>query len=213
MFITLEGPEGSGKSSQARALATLLERTEPVTLTREPGGTPLGEQVRSLLFAPGTVAAEPVAELLLFSAARAQLVGEVIAPALRRGEIVVCDRFADSTRAYQGGGLGVEPEQVELAIRLATGGLEPDLTILLDIEAEHGLRRRTSARGDEGGGEMWNSFDARALAFHERVRRAYLQLALDAPQRIAVVDAARPFEAVARDVRALVAARLRVRVS
>ena len=194
-------------------LAAELRRTELVTLTREPGGTPLGEHVRSLLFAPDTVAAEPVAELLLFSAARAQLVGEVIAPALRRGEIVVCDRFADSTRAYQGGGLGVEPEQVELAIRPATGGLEPDLTILLDIEAEHGLRRRTSARGDEGGGEMWNSFDARALAFHERVRRAYLQLALDAPQRIAVVDAARPFEAVARDVRALVAARLRVRVS
>lgn len=213
MFITFEGPEGSGKSSQARALATVLERVEPVRLTREPGGTPLGEQVRSLLLAPDTVAPEPLTELLLFSAARAQLVREVIVPALRRGEIVVCDRFADSTRAYQGGGLGVEPEQVEAAIRLATGGLEPDLTILLDIDAERGLRRRMNAHNDGGESAIWNAFDARALAFHERVRRAYLRLSVDSPRRIAVVDAARPFEVVAEEVCALVAARRGVRAS
>ena len=207
MLITLEGPEGGGKSSQARALAPLLAPYGPVTLTREPGGTLLGERVRAVLLAPHDTPPDPLAELLLFAAARAQLLSEVVRPALARGEFVVCDRYSDSTRAYQGGGLGLPSDTVEAAIRLATGGLEPDLTLLLDVEPRVGLRRRRGA-GDAPDGGGWNAFDARELAFHQRVRAAYLRLAEEHPARIVVVDASRSAEQVAAEVRRIVLERV-----
>ncbi len=206
MFISLEGPEGSGKSTQARELVSTLGRFGTVLLTREPGGTELGERLREALLLSGTDPAHPVTELLLFSAARAQLVHHVIQPALAKGMIVVCDRYADSTRAYQGGGLGLPKEQVEQAILLATGGLEPDLTLYLDIPAAEGLARRRGASNKSGDG--WNEFDARELEFHERVRREYLRLADCYPNRIVAVDAGGSIEEVATRVRELVVGRL-----
>ncbi len=206
MFISLEGPEGSGKSTQARELFSTLERFGTVLLTREPGGTELGERLRDALLSSGTDPAHPVTELLLFSAARAQLVHHVIQPALTKGAIVVCDRYADSTRAYQGGGLGLPQEQVEQAIQLATGGLEPDLTLYLDIPAAEGLARRRSSVDHAGDG--WNEFDARELRFHERVRHEYLRLAERYPKRIVAIDARGTVEEVATRVRELVAGRL-----
>lgn len=203
MFISLEGTEGSGKTTQGRALAAALgEHAPPVLLTREPGGTELGERVRHTLLALDGPHLDPVTQLLLLSAARAQLVREVLLPALGRGETVLCVRYADSTRAYQGGGDGIPAPAIEDAIALATGGLEPDLTIYLDLDPEEGLRRRERARGEGavGAEEGWNSFDARSLEFHRRVREAYLRVAREHPHRIVVVDAAQPFEAVRAEV-------------
>ncbi len=204
MFITLEGTEGSGKSTQAAILRDALAPLGPVLLTREPGGTELGERIRRLLLEPGGDALDPVTELLLFSAARAQLVREVVVPALQRGEVVICDRYADSTRAYQGRGQGVAEDEVEAAIRLATGGLEPDLTIYLDVDAAEALSRRSRHRGDA----QWNRIDARDLEFHERVRRGYLEVARRFPYRIVVVDAGRPIGEVAAEIERVVLAGL-----
>jgi dTMP kinase len=194
LFITLEGGEGSGKSTQARYLRERLKRRNiPVTTVREPGGTPLGNRLRRLLkFSPTPLT--PEAELLLFNASRAQLVVDVIRPALDRGELVVCDRFSDSTTAYQGYGRGIPLEQVEAVNRAATGGLKPALTVFLDLPPEEGLKRHFALRDRfERGFERKEVMD-----FHRRVRQGYLDLARKEPERWLTIDARLSPRAVSR---------------
>ena len=203
MFITLEGPEGSGKTSQIAPLAEFLRRQGfSVVITREPGGTPIGDQIRAVLHNVENKSMTAVTELLLYSAARAQHVRELIAPALAAGQVVLCDRYADSTLAYQGYGRDVDMQDLAAMTRVATGGLQPDLTLLLDIDVARGLARRLA------GGEEMNRLDLETVAFHERVRAGYLQMAQAEPQRWRCVDADRPVEAVQADLRAIVQARL-----
>ncbi len=187
-LVTLEGGEGSGKSSQADALATLMrEHDYDVTTTREPAGTELGEIVKEIFQRGVTVT--PGAELLLFEAARAQHVQEVIRPALERGKVILCDRYTDSTLAYQGYGRGLSLDHLDAVNRIATGGLPPDFTILLDLPPEIGLARKEyEALGDSIGKE--------SLEFHQRVRAGYLELAQREPKRIVVVDASLPIDQV-----------------
>ncbi len=203
LFITLEGPEGSGKSTQARLLAGFLQGAgHDVLLTREPGGTRIGDQIRACLHDVANVEMTPETELLLYSASRAQLVREQIRPALAAGQIVVCDRFADSTLAYQGYGRGLDLVALRQITTFATGGLWPDLTLLLDIDVEQGLGRRA-----EGGQEM-NRLDREAVAFHRRVREGFHRLAAADPARWLVLDAAQPEAALQAALRAAVLARL-----
>ncbi len=203
MFITLEGPEGSGKSSQIRLLYDyLVAQGVAARLTREPGGTPIGDEIRACVHHVGHTAMCPEAELLLYSASRAQLVWEVLRPSLAAGMVVLCDRYYDSTLAYQGYGRGLDLTALRQITHFATGGLKPDLTLLLDIDVEAGLARRTN-----GGVEM-NRLDLETVAFHQRVRQGYHQLAAQEPARWVTIDAGRPPEAVQADLRALVAARL-----
>ena len=197
-FITIEGPEGSGKTTQAAALADHLAGLGlDVHLTREPGGTWLGERIREILLARtgSTAPTDPMTDALLFNAARRQLVTEVIRPAMAAGRTVVCARFADSTLAYQGFGAGVPLESLREVERVATEGLAPDLTILLDLPVEDGLARK--APGDVTRFEA--EFD---LDFHRRVRNGFLALAEADPGRFAVVDATGPTDDVARAVTA-----------
>ena len=206
MFITLEGPDGSGKTTQARLLAEYLRREgHDVVLTREPGGTDIGDQVRAILHDRANTGMNPRAEFLLYSASRAQLVAERIRPALAAGRLVVCDRFYDSSLAYQGYGRGLNLAVLWEITRFATGGLVPDLTLYLDIQPDQGLQRRLL-----GGGE-WNRLDQEALAFHRRVRAGYLELAGLEPERWVVMDAVRSVEEVQAEIRALVQARLEAR--
>jgi dTMP kinase len=203
-LITLEGPEGAGKTVIAKRLVGELERRgHEVVSTREPGGTRLGERLRSILLSQRAAEAEapvdPRADALLFNAARAQLVAEVIRPALERGAIVLCARFTDSTLAYQGYGAGLPVEQLRAVAEVATGGLVPDLTVLLDVPPTVGLGRKRGASRNR----FEASFD---LAFHERVRAGFLALAAAEPARFRVIDSARPIEAVAGDVIAAVLA-------
>ena len=189
-FITIEGPEGAGKTLQAQRLVAGLEALgAAVRLTREPGGTALGDRLRDILLARDGSRIAPRADALLFNAARAQLVAEVIAPALDAGEIVVCARYADSTLAYQGFGAGVSLDDLRLLADVATGGLVPDLTILLDVDPAVGLARK--ATPDHTRFEA--AFD---LAFHARVRAGFLELAAAEPERFRVIDAGRDAEAV-----------------
>ena len=193
-FITIEGPEGAGKTSQAgRLVAALRERGHAIRSTREPGGTALGERIRDLLLAPTATPIDPLADALLFNAARRQLVGEVIEPSLAAGTTVICARFADSTRAYQGYGGGLPLAELERLERIATGGLVPDRTILLDVPVEIGLARK--APDDRTRFET--GFD---LAFHRRVRDGFLALAAAEPGRFVVVDATADEDQVARQV-------------
>jgi dTMP kinase len=182
-FITIEGPEGAGKTVQAARLeASLRERGVPVLGTREPGGTSLGERIRELLLAPATTPIDPLADALLFNAARRQLIEEVIEPALAAGTTVVCARYADSTRAYQGHGGGTDLAVLATLEEIATGGLLPDLTLLLDLPVEVGLARK--APDDQTRFET--GFD---LAFHRRVRNGFLEMAVHEPGRFRVFDA------------------------
>jgi dTMP kinase len=202
VFITFEGPEGSGKTTQAYLLAEhLQQRGHDVVLSREPGGTPIGDQIRAVLHDPANVDLYAWAEVLLYSASRAQLVAQIVRPALTAGKVVVCDRYADSTMAYQGYGRGLDLHALREVTRLATGGLVPDLTLYLDIEPDRGLQRRLL------GGEEWNRLDQETLAFHCRVRSGYLHLAGLEPERWVVIDAARSVEEVQREVRGVVQAR------
>jgi dTMP kinase len=202
MFITFEGPDGSGKTCQVALLAEYL-RTLGLTVmaTREPGGTEIGNQVRAILSNLENTAMRPRTEILLFQASRAQLVEQEILPRLKTGEVVICDRYADSTLAYQGYGHQLELEPLRRLIDFATGGLKPDLTLLLDIDVEEGLRRRAD------GGD-WNRLDAYELAFHKRVRRGYLELAQMEPQRWVLLNAAEPMEILQSSVRKVVCERL-----
>jgi dTMP kinase len=202
MFITLEGPDGSGKSTQAPLLRDFLcAQGFDVLATREPGGTPVGDQIRKVLFDLKNSEMEPRAELLLFQASRAQLVSQVIRPHLAAGGIVLSDRYADSTIAYQGYGHRLDLAQVRAVVDFATGGLKPDLTLLLDLEAEEGLRRRGKS-GD------WNRMDAYTLEFHRRVRQGYLEMAYQEPGRWMIVDAQAPVDQLQASIRKIVLTRL-----
>lgn len=191
LFITFEGGEGSGKSTQVTVLRRRLQRRGvPCTVVREPGGTPLGRSLRRILkFSSSPLA--PMTEVLLFNASRAQLVTQVIQPALSKGMVVLCDRFADSTLAYQGYGRGVSLEVVEMVNRTATENLKADLTIFLDISPEEGLKRRSGAR---------DRFEKDALDFHRRVHQGYLDLSRSEPERWLVVDARRSPREVASHI-------------
>ena len=194
LFITIEGGEGSGKSTQIKLLQRRLQRRRvAVTVVREPGGTPLGDRLRRLLKF-SDIPLSPEAELLLFNASRVQLVTDVIRPALDRGEVVLCDRFADSTVAYQGYGRSIPLEQVEAVNDAATGGLKPHLTIFLDMPPEDGLGRQTTTgdRFDRG------AVTRDVIGFHKRVHGGYLALARGEPKRWLVIDARLPRREVSR---------------
>jgi dTMP kinase len=204
LFITLEGIEGAGKSTVARWVCEWLGRHSiRVTLTREPGGTALAERVRQIVLERGEEQLSAVTETLLMFAARGIHLENLIRPALERGECIVCDRFTDATRAYQGGGRGVDPAWIESLASQVQGGLQPDCTLLLDLPAPLGLERARRRRAGAA-----DRFEAEAQAFFERVRAAYLELARREPKRIHVIDASVPLEAVERQV-ALVLERLR----
>ncbi|HSV72786.1 MAG TPA: dTMP kinase [Chthonomonadales bacterium] len=198
-LVTLEGVEGAGKTSVAGPIAQALEEAGwRVTRLREPGSEPVAEAIRAvLLHSPGPVAAR--AELMLFLAARAQMTERCIRPAVERGEVALCDRYGDSTIVYQGHARGLDLDEVRRLNAFATGGLKPDLTLLLDLSAEEGLRRQADC----------NRMEAEPLAFHERVREGYRLEARLEPDRWRVIDASRPLEAVARDAVAAVLARCR----
>jgi dTMP kinase len=203
MFITLEGPEGSGKTSQLPPLVEYLrEQGHEVFPTREPGGTSIGEQIREVIHDLKNVEMHPRTETLLYQAARAQIVEQVFKPRLAAGEIVISDRYYDSTLAYQGYGHQQDLDQVRALVRYATGGLVPDLTILLDVDVEAGLRRKTQ------NGSEWNRLDAYTLEFHQRVRRGYLEMAKTEPDRWVVIDAGREWRTVQQDLRRVVVERL-----
>ncbi len=207
-FITFEGPEGSGKTTQANLLYQyLLSLGYPVILTREPGGTSIGERIRAILHDPACSEMLPTTEILLYSASRAQIVGQVIKPALDEGKIVICDRYADSTMAYQGYGHGLDLEVLRLITAFATGGLSPDLTFYLDLEVEEGLKRKRKAF--ERGESEWTRMDQKELAFHRRVRQGYLELASLEPSRWIILNALEPVETIQARIRSIVEERLR----
>lgn len=195
LFISFEGPDGSGKSTQANLLAGFLSaRGHPVVQTREPGGTELGEQVRSLLLSRLSPVSDPLTMALLLSAARAQLVSTVIRPALGNGRsIVITDRFADSTVAYQSYGMGLDIEAVRDLTRIATGGISPKPVIYVDVSPEVGLSRISNR-------EPGNRLDSESLAFHRRVREGYLQLLQSEPDRWIMIDGEAPRELVHRRI-------------
>jgi dTMP kinase len=207
LFVVLEGPDGAGKSAAAASLVRGLRASgRVVTATREPGGTPIGEALREVLLRSGVVERSGLADALLFSAARAELVHQVIRPALARGEIVVSDRYATSTMAYQGYGAGVPLDQLAHIEQAATGGLRPDLVVLIDVPVEAGLARRGAAQGGETRFE--ELFDR---AFHERVRDGYRAMAAADPDRWRIVDGTRPEAEVAGEVLDVVRHRLEAR--
>jgi dTMP kinase len=206
-FVTIEGVEGAGKSTQvARLRASLEAAGHAVLTTSEPDGTPLGRSVRALL---GTLAPlAPLAETLLFAASRAEHVRRVIAPALAAGRIVICDRFADSTVAYQGHGRGVALDAIAAVNRLASEGRWPDLTVILDLDVAEGLRRARARRPAAAVALEADPFERLALEFHERVRKGYWAIQAREPDRVVLVDASRDEAAVAREILALLTTRL-----
>ena len=196
MFITLEGPEGSGKTSQLPEMADFIcQRGYDVMVTREPGGTSVGDQIRDVLMNLDNVAIVPRTEILLFQAARAQHVEEVIRPALAEGKVVICDRFGDSTLAYQGYGHETDLKTLRYLVDYATGGLKPDLTLLLDIAVGEGFQRKVENASE------WNRLDAYARAFHERVRQGYYELIKADPERWRIIDAAKDKDQVQQAMR------------
>ncbi len=206
MFITLEGPEGSGKTSQLPPLVEFLRgKGYTVFPTREPGGTSIGEQIRTVLHSLKNAEMNPRTETLLYQAARAQFVEQVVRPRLAAGEIVLSDRYADSTIAYQGYGHQQDLEQVRALVKYATGGLVPDLTLLLDVDVEIGLERGAQRRAR--GGE-WNRLDAYQLEFHQRVRAGYLAMVKQEPERWVVVDAGKKWDEVQSQLRTNILKRL-----
>ncbi|HNP73798.1 MAG TPA: dTMP kinase [Kouleothrix sp.] len=224
LFVTFEGPEGSGKSTQARLLYSYLHaRGYPVILVREPGGTRIGDLIRRIVLDLQHTEMADTTEMLLFSAARAQLVNEVIRPYLEQGGIVLCDRYADSTYAYQGYGLGRDMNELRTLTAIATGGLLPDVTIYLDLTADEGLERKRRKRqeqdagraapplnlpselprlgGAEGRGPIeWNRLDAREVAYHRRVAEGYRKLIAQEPERWRAFDACQAIDALAGQI-------------
>jgi dTMP kinase len=198
-FITFEGPEGGGKSTQVAHLSRRLEQAGVVVLpTREPGGTPVGRELRAMLLVPDRPALSPETEALLMCADRAQHVAEVIRPALISGTVVVCDRYSDSTLAYQGFGQGVDLASLETLVRFATGGLQPHLTILIDLDVRLGLERKR--RASHAGEDDLNRIDLRDVSYHKRVRDGFLTLAAREPERFFVVDGSGPPEALSDQI-------------
>jgi dTMP kinase len=208
-FITFEGIEGSGKSTQIALLANYLTaRGIRNVLTREPGGTLIGDQVRKILLDPANRSLDPTAELLLYAASRAQHLHEIILPALANGMTVLCDRFSDATLAYQGYGRRLDIEMIRSLDRIVTTGMRPDLTILFDIEATMGIER-ARGRNNSLGLEAEARFENEELVFHDRVRQGYLKLVAQEPDRIRIVDASGTSEAVQEQVRKIFDERLR----
>jgi dTMP kinase len=202
MFITLEGPEGSGKTSHIPYLVEYLrEKGHVVFPTREPGGTSISEQIRDILHDLKNAEMHPRTETLLYQAARAQIVEQVVKPRLADGEIVISDRYYDSTIAYQGYGHQQDIEQVRALVKYATGGLVPDLTVLLDLDVEVGLKRKR--KGDE-----WNRMDAYTVEFHQRVRAGYLEMVKQEPSRWVVVNAERKWDDVQQELRKVIVGKL-----
>ncbi len=200
-FITLEGIEGSGKSTQLKKLSKeLMVLGLSVLETREPGGTRLGEEIRSLVLGTNFQEMTPLAELLLIGACRAQHVQELIRPALEMGMVVLCDRFSDATLAYQGYGRGLSLEDVRRVNEISSCGLAPGLTILLDCPVELGLNRSRGRLMREGKSKSEGRFESLDTAFHERVREAYLRMAREDARRFRIIDASRPLELVSKDV-------------
>ncbi|MGA2490117.1 MAG: dTMP kinase [Anaerolineales bacterium] len=204
MFITLEGPDGSGKTSHMQPLAEWLEELGyRVHTAREPGGTLISEQIRNIIHDLKNTEMHPHTETLLYQAARAQIVEQVLRPKLAEGWIVLCDRYADSTLAYQGYGHQQNLAEVRALVHYATGGLVPDLTLLLDLDVETGLIRRQKSGGE------WNRLDAYQLEFHRRVREGYLELASQEPGRWVLVDASQPWETVQEALRKAILKRVK----
>ncbi len=203
MFITLEGPDGSGKTSHMQPLAEWLqERGFRVHTAREPGGTFISEQIRNIIHDLKNTEMHAHTETLLYQAARAQIVEQVLRPKLVEGWVVLCDRYADSTLAYQGYGHQQNLDEVRALVRYATGGLVPHLTFLLDVDVETGLSRRQKSGGE------WNRLDAYQLDFHRRVRAGYLEMVKQAPGRWVVLDAAEAWESVQQKLRKVVLERI-----
>ena len=202
-FITFEGGEGTGKSTQVRLLASALTHAgADVAQTREPGGSPSAEEIRTLLVTGAADRWSPMAETLLFYAARVEHWRQVIEPALTRGAHVLCDRFADSTMAYQSYAGGLDRKLIDDLHRLTMANAAPDLTLVLDLPVEEGLRRASARRGDE------TRFERKGREFHERLRQGFLDIAKREQKRCAVIDAAQPIERVHAAVLAAVKARL-----
>lgn len=203
MFITLEGPEGSGKTSHIPHLVEFLrEKGHTVFPTREPGGTSISEQIRDVLHDMKNAEMHPRTETLLYQAARAQIVEQVIKPRLADGEIVISDRYYDSTIAYQGYGHQQNLSEVRALVKYATGGLTPDLTILLDLDVEVGLKRKTQNEVE------WNRMDAYTVEFHRRVRAGYLEMVKAEPTRWVVVNSEQAWESVQDELRRVILERL-----
>jgi len=210
IFITLEGVEGCGKSTQAALLGEWLRtRGHRVTMTREPGGCPISDRIRAILLDPANSAITADTELFLYAAARSQHVAEVIGPALTRGETVICDRFIDATLAYQGFARGLDLDKIRHLNHLAAGDMIPDLTLLLDFPVEIGLRRARQ-RNHDNASDHEGRFECETLAFHQRVRDGYLQLAAEQP-RIAVLDARGDITGLHRQIVTVVERRLQQR--
>lgn len=199
-FISFEGIEGTGKSTQASLLSAYLQQHEwTVIRTREPGGTAISLKIRELLLSLDNREMDPVTELLLYNAARVQHIREVIDPALERGEIVICDRFSDSTLAYQGYGRGIDRTMILALDKLATKGMRPDLTLLLDIDVETGLKRNREINKRD-------RLELEDIAFHEKVRAGFLRMAEEEPDRIRIIDCSGSIETIHRDILKTVAA-------
>jgi len=199
MFITLEGPEGSGKTSHIPYLVEYLrEQGHVVFPTREPGGTSISEQIRDILHDLKNAEMHPRTETLLYQSARAQIVEQVIKPRLADGEVVISDRYFDSTIAYQGYGHQQDLEQIRALVKYATGGLSPDLTILLDLDIEVGLKRKTQNEME------WNRMDAYTVEFHQRVRAGYLELVQQEPKRWLVINSDQKWESVQDELRRVI---------
>jgi dTMP kinase len=202
MFITLEGPEGSGKTSHIPPLVEYLrEKGHTVFPTREPGGTSIGEQIREVIHDLKNVEMHPRTETLLYQAARAQIVEQVFKPRLAAGEIVISDRYYDSTIAYQGYGHQQNLEQVRALVKYATGGLVPDLTVLLDVDVQEGLRRKKKDN-------EWNRLDAYTVEFHQRVHEGYAEMVKQEPDRWVVVNANQKWDDVQEELRMVILGRL-----
>ena len=199
LFITFEGIEGCGKTTQIGLLTSFLERLHrPFLLTREPGGTGVGEQIRQILLSSENVGIEPMAELYLYAAARVQHIRQVISPALREGKLVICDRFADATLAYQGYGRGMDLAWIEEIHARTMENVKPDLTFLLDLPVEEGLRRALKRMEKHSVKE--DRFEKEALDFHRRVREGYLILARNQPRRIIVLDGTKEEKTLHREI-------------
>jgi dTMP kinase len=203
LFITFEGPDGSGKTTQVKRLAEhLRDRGCDVLAVREPGGASISEQIRDVLHSLDNREMQPRTEILLYCAARAQLVGQIIHPHLQSGGVVICDRYADSTLAYQGYGRGLDLPTLRMILDFATGELKPDITFYLDIDVEAGLRRKRV------GGDEWNRMDDLAVEFHRRVRAGYLEMIAQEPRRWVMVGAASDVETIEGEIQGIVDERL-----
>lgn len=201
IFITFEGIEGCGKTTQVKLLMEYLEaKGHPVTLTREPGGTRLGEKIRAILLNFNQTPIAAWTELFLYEACRLQILEEVVRPALNEGRIVVCDRYIDSTTAYQGYGKGLELQNVAWLNKLAAGDILPDLTFIIDCSVETGLKRAWTRINSSKETDKEDRFEKEGYAFHEKVRNGYLKIAADEPERIRVINGEQDTDAIHRDI-------------